>query len=148
MSTTHFRRLISAFFRCNCIGYWSFVIHSRVQSPTLLKSFRHKLTGLRSLLDTKAIEAGCGWGDVVQNNETAAIAGLGSKRYPVGVIQRRLVFDEVSRTDYGLNGKIDIGSTNQFEIEDGRRGGDAVAVDRKRKAAVGAARGHRLKIDL
>src|SRR6185369_15919571 len=103
---------------------------------------------LRPLLDTNAIEAGCGWGEVVLDIETAAIASLGLQWYPVGVGQGGLIFDEVSGTGHALKGKVDIGSTNPFEIEDGRRGQDAVAIERKRKAAVAAARGHHQQIDL
>src|SRR5215831_3114973 len=101
-----------------------------------------------SLLDTKPVEAGRGWGNRVLDIKTPPVAGLGSKCHPVGVIQGRFVFDEVSGTGHALKGKVDIGSANQFEIEDGRRGRDAVAIDSKRKAAVASARGHRLKIDL
>src|SRR5262249_35841105 len=73
---------------------------------------------------------------------------LGSQRYPVGVIQGSLVFDEVSRTGYALKGKVDIGSTNKFHIDDGRPHLDAVTIDSKRKTAVTSARRHGRKIHL
>ena len=57
-----------------------------------------ELIGHVSLLDSKPVEAAGGWRNVVLDIETAAIATLGSQHYPVGVIQRGLVFDEVSQT--------------------------------------------------